>query len=57
MPAVDFKPLTHEEFNRLSLDERMAYLDQVMQNLRGEFEETRELARHVKEKAARVKPS
>jgi hypothetical protein len=38
---VIFKPITKEEFDRLSLDERMGYLHRLMTDLRQKMGETR----------------
>jgi len=36
-----FKPLSREEFERLSVDERMAYLHRLMTDLRQKLADTR----------------
>jgi hypothetical protein len=38
---VIFKPLRHEEYERLSLNERMEYLHRLMTDIRQKLAETR----------------
>jgi hypothetical protein len=44
-----FKPLSKEEFERLSVDERMDYLHRLMADLRQKLEETRHQAERMKQ--------
>jgi hypothetical protein len=44
-----YKPLTKEEFDKLTLKERMDYLAQTMSDLREKFDETREQVDAAKE--------
>ncbi|HZO01563.1 MAG TPA: hypothetical protein VFB93_10210 [Burkholderiales bacterium] len=46
-----FKPLSKEEFERLSVDERMDYLHRLMADLRHKLEETRQQADRMKQGA------
>jgi hypothetical protein len=46
-----FKPLSKEEFERLSVDERMDYLHRLMAELRQKLEETRQQADRMKQGA------
>jgi hypothetical protein len=46
-----FKPLSKEEFERLSVDERMDYLHRLMADLRQKLEETRQQADRMKQGA------
>ena len=45
------KPLSKEEFERLSVDERMDYLHRLMAELRQKLEETRQQADRMKQGA------
>ena len=45
-----FKPLSREEFERLSVQERMDYLNRLMADLRQKLEETRQQAERLKQK-------
>jgi hypothetical protein len=40
-PGVIFKPLSQAEYDRLSIDERMAYLHRLMTDIRQKLAETR----------------
>ena len=44
-----FKTLSREEFERLSVQERMEYLQRLMADLRQKLEETREQAARMKD--------
>jgi hypothetical protein len=46
-----FKPLSKEEFERLSVDERMDYLHRLMADLRQKLEETRQQADRMRQGA------
>jgi PHD/YefM family antitoxin component YafN of YafNO toxin-antitoxin module len=46
-----FKALSKEEFERLSVDERMDYLHRLMADLRQKLEETRHQAERMKQGA------
>jgi hypothetical protein len=47
--VVIFKPLSREEFDRLSVEERMDYLNRLMADLRQKLEETRRQAERMKQ--------
>jgi uncharacterized protein YydD (DUF2326 family) len=47
---VKFRPLSLEEFQRLSLEERMSYLQRAMAELQAKLEETRKQAERMRPK-------
>jgi hypothetical protein len=47
-----FKRISKDEFERLSLEERMNYLQRLMDDLRGKLEETRAQAERIRRQGA-----
>jgi hypothetical protein len=43
-----FKPLSKEEYDRLSVEERMNYLQRLMADIQSKLEETRQQAERLK---------